>query len=122
MIHNIDGTPVYNNLLENKGVKNSVIPNDEDINYEIIINDGDSLESSIDPLQNKILKIEGVDKKTKEWKFKEQTWKMKEWNQKMKGWTMISYLLSEKYIAYVILPPSTTMTEEPISDPWYGST
>ena len=36
------------------------MPNDEDINDEIIINDYDSLASDIDPLQNEILVIEGV--------------------------------------------------------------
>ena len=55
--------------------------------------------------------------KTKESKLKKRKRKMKEWNQKMKEWTIVSYILSEKDIAYVILPPSTTITEEPIGAP-----
>ena len=37
--------------------------NDEDIENEKIIDDDGSLASAIDPLQNKILKIEGVENK-----------------------------------------------------------
>ena len=36
------------------------MPNYEDIKYEMIIYGDDSLASDIDPLQSKILKIEGV--------------------------------------------------------------
>ena len=35
--------------------------------------------------------------------------KLKEWTLKMKEWTMKYYLLSKKYIAYGILPPSVAM-------------
>ena len=55
--------------------------------------------------------------KIKEGLLKEWTRKMKEWNQKMKDWAIMSYLQSKKDIAYVILPPSTTMTEDPIGAP-----
>ena len=82
--NNITGTPVDNALLDNELVEDAVVPNDEDINYEIIIDDDDSLASDIDPPP--------PPKKTKFWKFKE--WKMKlkegkfkEWTQKMKEWT-----------------------------------
>ena len=37
--------------------------NDEDIKNDITIDDNESLTSSIGPLQNEILKIEGVDNK-----------------------------------------------------------
>ena len=36
---------------------------------------------------------------------------------KIKEWKMKAYLLSEKYIAYRILPPSTTMMKYPIGAP-----
>ena len=52
--------------------------------------------------------------KMKEVKLKEWTRKMKEWNQKMKKWKIMSYLLSENYIAYGILPPSTTRMKDSI--------
>ena len=48
--NNITGTPVDDVLLDNKGVEYAVIPNDEDIYNEIIIDDAGSLISSIDPL------------------------------------------------------------------------
>ena len=35
---------------------------------------------------------------------------------------MKSYLLSEKDIAYIILPPSTTITVDQISNPLDGTT
>ena len=38
-----------------------VVPNDEYIDYEIIIDYYDSLSSSIDPLQNEMMENEGVD-------------------------------------------------------------
>ena len=41
-------------------MEDASVPNDEDINYEIIIYGDDSFASDIDPLQNKLLKIEGV--------------------------------------------------------------
>ena len=43
-------------------MEDGVIPNDEDINDEILIDDDDSLASVIDHLQYKILEIEWVDK------------------------------------------------------------
>ena len=43
--------------------------------------------------------------------------KLKKWTKNIKDWEMKSYLLSETYIDYGILPPSTTMMEEPISAP-----
>ena len=54
-INNIPVTPVYNALLDNKGVEDAVVPNDEDINDKIIIDDNDSLASDIEPIQNEIL-------------------------------------------------------------------
>ena len=42
-------------------MEDAVVPNDEDIENEIIVDDYDSLALEIDPLQNKILLIEGVD-------------------------------------------------------------
>ena len=60
--------------------------------------------------------------KLKEWTSKMKGGKLKQWERKMKEWTMITYLLSEKYIAYGILPPSTTMTEHPIIFTWDGAT
>ena len=47
---------------------------------------------------------------------------MKEWNHKLKDWIMMHYLLIEKDVAYVILPPSTTIMEEPIGATWDGAT
>ena len=38
-----------------------VVPNYEDIKYDLIMNDDDSLASDIDPLQNEIVEIEGVE-------------------------------------------------------------
>ena len=42
-----------------------VAPNDGGINYEIIINDDNILDSEIDTLQNEVMEIEGVDNETK---------------------------------------------------------
>ena len=38
-----------------------VVQNYEDMNYEIIIDSNDRIASTIDPLQNEIIEIEGVD-------------------------------------------------------------
>ena len=38
--------------MDNEGVEDAVVPNDEVIDNEIIIVDDDSITSSIDPLQN----------------------------------------------------------------------
>ena len=46
----IPDTTVYNVLLDNKGLEYTVIPNDEDIELDIIIDDAYRLISSIDPL------------------------------------------------------------------------
>ena len=60
--NNVPGTPVDNVLPDNKVLEDVVVPNDEDINYDmIIIDDDDSLASDINPLQNEILEIEEVD-------------------------------------------------------------
>ena len=56
--------------------------------------------------------------KTKEGKLKDWTQKMKKWTHKINEWTMKYYVLSKKDIAYGILLQSTTIMEEPISDPW----
>ena len=58
--NNITGATVDYALPNNKGVEYAVVQNDEDIEYEIIIDDYDSLDSIIEPLQNEILEIEGV--------------------------------------------------------------
>ena len=39
---------------------------------------------------------------------------LKLWTHKIKAWTINSYLPSENYVAYIILPTSTTMIEDPI--------
>ena len=57
---NIPGTPVNNALPYKKGVEYVVVPNNEDINDEIIIDDDEILNSAIDPLQNESKEIEGV--------------------------------------------------------------
>ena len=38
--------------MDNEGVENAVVPNDEDIENEIIMDYDDSITSAIDPLQN----------------------------------------------------------------------
>ena len=63
--NNITGTPIEDILPDNKGVEYAVVPNHEDIYNRIIIDDNDSLASSIYPLQNEILEIEGVDNENK---------------------------------------------------------
>ena len=40
----------------------------------------------------------------------------------MKEWKMKYYFFNKKYIAYGILPPSTTMMEDPIGISWAGTT
>ena len=59
--NNIPSTPGNSALLENEVVEYSVVPNDEDINDDIIIDGDDSLASDIDPLQKLIMNIEGGD-------------------------------------------------------------
>ena len=49
--NNITGTPVENVLLENKWVEDAAVPNEDDINDEITIEDNDSLASYIYSLQ-----------------------------------------------------------------------
>ena len=49
--------------------------------------------------------------------MKNKECKFKEWMHKMKERTIMYYLISKKDITYEILPPSTTMTEEPIGTP-----
>ena len=46
-----------------KGVEDAVMPNNEDINDEVLIDDGDNLASYIDPSKTKLCKL-------KEWKMK----------------------------------------------------
>ena len=50
--NNIPGTPVDNFLPKNEWVEDAAVPNDEDINDEIIIDYHDSIASYIDPLKN----------------------------------------------------------------------
>ena len=101
--NNVTGTPVDDALPDKKGLEDSLIPNDEDINYEIIIfGDDESLASDIDPSKTKFWIL-------KEWTIKMKGGKMKERKQKMKEWKMKSYLLIKKDINHRILPPSSTM-------------
>ena len=72
--------------------------------------------------KTKFCKLKEWTMKMKEVKLREWTRKIKEWNQKMKDWTMKSYLLIENYITYRIIPPLTTMTEDPIIAPWAVAT
>ena len=51
--NNIPGNPVECALTDNKVVEDSVVPNDEYINNDIIIHDYDSLDSYIDPPKKK---------------------------------------------------------------------
>ena len=53
--NNITGTPVADALQDNKGSEDAVIPNDEDINDEITIDNDNSIDSDIDSLLNEIL-------------------------------------------------------------------
>ena len=56
--NNIPGTPVDDSLLNNKGVEDAGMKNDDGIKYEIIIiDDDDSLDSEIEPLQKEKLEI-----------------------------------------------------------------
>ena len=57
----IPGTPVDDVFLENEGVEDATVTKDEDIDNEKIVDDDDSLTSSIDPLQNQIPETEEVD-------------------------------------------------------------
>ena len=66
--NNIAGTPVYDVFPDKKLVKYSVVPNapnadanDKDIDYDTIIDDDDSLTSNIEPPQEEMTEIEGVD-------------------------------------------------------------
>ena len=66
--NNITSTPVENVFPDNKEMEYALLPNtpgayakDEDIDYETIIDDSDSLNTAIEPLQNEMMEIEGVD-------------------------------------------------------------
>ena len=52
--NNVPDTPVDDAPSDSKGLEDTVIPNDKDINNEIIIDDDYSLASDIDPLQSEI--------------------------------------------------------------------
>ena len=54
-------TPIDYSLLGNKGMEDAVVPNNEEINNEIKIDDDDSLAYAIDPIQNETTEIEGMD-------------------------------------------------------------
>ena len=73
-VNNIPGSTVDDVLTNNKGVENSVVPNDEDIDYDIVIDDDDSPTSDIYPSKTKSCKL-----KERMRKIKECTHKMKEW-------------------------------------------
>ena len=66
-VNNTPGTPIENCLLKEKKrlVEEAVVLNYEGINYEMINYDDDNLASAIDPLQNEILVIEGVENENK---------------------------------------------------------
>ena len=51
--NNITGPPFDNDVPDNKGLEYEVVPNDGDINNEIIIYEDDSLDSEIDPPKKK---------------------------------------------------------------------
>ena len=53
--NNIPGNLVDDALPDNKVVKDAIVSTDEEINYNTIIGDYDSLSSDIDPLQNERL-------------------------------------------------------------------
>ena len=74
--NNITGNPVEDDLPENEGVEDTVTPNDEYINYEIIIDDNYSLDLDIEP---PLLEIEEVESETEVREI--------EWIQKLKEWT-----------------------------------
>ena len=79
-VNNITGTPADYALPEKKGAKDAVTTNEKDTNNEIIIHDGYSLASEIDPPSKKILKL-------KEWKMKMNEGLLKEWTRKTKDST-----------------------------------
>ena len=59
---NIGLDQVVDGALPDKGgVEYAFMPNDEDINKEIIIDDDERLAQDIDSLQNEILDIDGLD-------------------------------------------------------------
>ena len=72
------------------------------------------LPQPLTPSKHKFWKLKEWSIKIEDDKLKEWTQKMKEWTRKMKEWKMMPYLMSKKDIAYGILPPSTTMMEDPI--------
>ena len=53
--NNMTDNPVGNVLPDNEGFEYAVIPNNEAIGNDIIMDDDNSLASAIDPLQNEIL-------------------------------------------------------------------
>ena len=59
----IPGTPVYDVLPVKRRVEDSVVLNDEEIDDDIIIYDADRLISDNDPLQDKMMEMDGVDAK-----------------------------------------------------------
>ena len=53
-----NGTPIDTYLTDNKGVEDSVMPNDDNTNDKITTYDDDSLASDVDPtLQTKFWKL-----------------------------------------------------------------
>ena len=58
--NNIPDNPIKNDLPDNKGMEDGVVPNDEYINDEIITDEDDSLVSDINLLQNEMMGMEGV--------------------------------------------------------------
>ena len=79
--NNIPGTPVENYLLYNKGIEDTVVTNDADIQNKIIIDYDDILASDIAlPPQTEFWGL-------KEWTIKLKEGKLKGWNKKMNKWT-----------------------------------
>ena len=85
--------------------------NYEDIYDDIVIDADNNLTSAIDPLQNEIIEIKGVDAEN-------------EGLDNGGGVTVNSNALppEKNYIYYGILPTSTTMMKYPINALWDGAT
>ena len=81
-----------------------------------------ALPQTLTPFKTKFCRFKEWTMKLKKEKLKEWTQKMKEWTHKMKEWTMNPHILIKKDIAYVILPLSTTIMEDPIGAPLNGKT
>ena len=75
-VKNIPSNYVGDALPDNELMEYAVVPNDEDINYEKIMDVGNSLALNIDPLKTKFWSL-------KEWTLKIKEGKLKEWRQQL---------------------------------------